>query len=445
MLQSIKITGLFGRFNYELSFPCEGIMIITGPNGYGKSTILRIINNFCNNNIEKVLSYSFNKITIVCDNCSIQITKSKNKFKINNYEFPYPNEKWDRSRRIPKYIRQIGYNEYIDISTSEKIQMMGGFPKQVITGDENIQKLAFSILEVLENEPTSIKINEKMQELQEAFDLIKYVQNNIGKVHFIQEQRLIEKREVTEDERRYIQTKEEYVTVINENSEKLKSELAEIMKQHSSISSNLDSTYIKRLFEADPTQIVSDDVVDKLRKLQEKQDKLQKYGLAEIQNASYLNQLDESKLNRFGIELSIYLEDANTKYNVFESIIDKLELYERIVNEKLTFKKMILSRIDGIVVKTDEGDLLSLNDLSSGEQEILVLFYKLIFESDVNLLLIDEPEISLHIAWQKELMENLKSVVNLKKDIQVIIATHSPQIISHNWDLQIDLGGLHNG
>lgn len=284
-----------------------------------------------------------------------------------------------------------------------------------------------------------------MQELQEAFDLIKYVQNNIGKVHFIQEQRLIEKREVTEDERRYIQTKEEYVTVINENSEKLKSELAEIMKQHSSISSNLDSTYIKRLFEADPTQIVSDDVVDKLRKLQEKQDKLQKYGLAEIQNASYLNQLDESKLNRFGIELSIYLEDANTKYNVFESIIDKLELYERIVNEKLTFKKMILSRIDGIVVKTDEGDLLSLNDLSSGEQEILVLFYKLIFESDVNLLLIDEPEISLHIAWQKELMENLKSVVNLKKDIQVIIATHSPQIISHNWDLQIDLGGLHNG
>ena len=80
-----------------------------------------------------------------------------------------------------------------------------------------------------------------------------------------------------------------------------------------------------------------------------------------------------------------------------------------------------------------------------GEQEILVLFYKLIFESDVNLLLIDEPEISLHIAWQKELMENLKSIVNLKKNIQVIIATHSPQIISHNWDLQIDLGGLHNG
>ena len=179
--------------------------------------------------------------------------------------------------------------------------------------------------------------------------------------------------------------------------------------------------------------------------ISKKQEKLQKYGLAETKNALYLSHLEENKLSRFGIELSIYLEDANAKYQVFESIIDKLELYERIVNEKLAFKKMYLSSSEGIVVKTDEGEPLLLSDLSSGEQEILVLFYKLIFESDVNLLLIDEPEISLHIAWQKELMENLKSIVNLKKNIQVIIATHSPQIISHNWDLQIDLGGLHNG
>ena len=75
----------------------------------------------------------------------------------------------------------------------------------------------------------------------------------------------------------------------------------------------------------------------------------------------------------------------------------------------------------------------------------MVLFYKLIFESDVNLLLIDEPEISLHIAWQKELMNDFKEVINLNKGMQMIIATHSPQIISDNWDLQIDLGEQYNG
>ncbi len=447
MLQSIKITKLFERFNYELSFSNEGIMIITGPNGYGKSTILRIINNFCNDNLEKVLACSFRKLTIVCDNGSIHITKNKNFFKINDFEFPYPKEKWDRSHGLPPFIRRVGYDEYIDIRTKEKIKFSNDFLKQLSLWDNDIveQKIALTIYNeiVVQSSLKNIKI--KVEELNKAFEQIKFIQNSIGKVHFIQEQRLIEKREASEDERRYNQSKEEYVTVINENSEKLKAELAEIMKKHSSLSSNLDSTYIKRLFEADQNNNDFAYVLDRLRELQKKQDKLQKYGLAEIQNASYLNQLDKDKLSRFGIELSIYLEDANAKYQVFEAIIDKLDLYERIVNEKLTFKKMFLSSSYGIQVKTDEGALLSLNDLSSGEQEILVLFYKLIFESDVNLLLIDEPEISLHIAWQKELMENLKSVVNLKKNIQVIIATHSPQIISHNWDLQVDLGGLHNG
>lgn len=446
MLKTIKITKLFGRFDYELSFSNEGIMIITGPNGYGKSTILRIINNFCNDSLDKVLSYSFKKLTISCDIGNVTISKNKEAFKINDYSFPYPSENWEKRRGLPSFVRRVGYDEYIDMRSGEKLHLMGNSLKQLgIVEDVSVdERFLFSIFDNIEVNSSAKKAKETLDELNRAFNEIKNIKADIGKVHFIQEQRLIEKRDIPEDERRYNQPKAEYITVINENSEKLKAELTEIMKRHSSLSSNLDSTYIKRLFEADQS-IVSVDVFDRLKELQKKQDKLQKYGLAEIQNASYLNRLDQAKLSKFGIELSIYLEDANAKYQVFESIIDKLDLYERIVNEKLTFKKMILSRTDGIVVKTDEGVPLSLSDLSSGEQEILVLFYKLIFESDVNLLLIDEPEISLHIAWQKELMENLKSVVNLKKNIQVIIATHSPQIISHNWNLQIDLGGLHNG
>lgn len=43
MIQSIQTNNLFGRFNYNISTKLEGITIITGPNGFGKSTILRII------------------------------------------------------------------------------------------------------------------------------------------------------------------------------------------------------------------------------------------------------------------------------------------------------------------------------------------------------------------------------------------------------------------
>lgn len=445
MLKSIKITKLFGRFDYILSFSNQQIMIITGPNGYGKSTILRIINNFCNNNFEKILTYVFSELTITCDSGCIVIEKKKNSFKINNFEFPYPSRKWDRKHSISRYLMEMDLGKFSDIRSSEKV--MGRVTKQLRFGDDEFfdANFVFSILDAYDGDLSTEKLNRKIEELNSAFDLIKVIQQDIGKVHFIQEQRLIEKREIPDEERRYSQPKTEYVTVINENSEKLKAELAEIMKRHSTISSNLDSSYIKRLFEADSVGITYSDIVKKLEFLQKSQDKLQKYGLAGIQNASYLNQLNQDKLKRFDVELSIYLEDANAKYKVFEPIINKLELYEDIVNEKLAFKKMILSRTDGIVVKTNDGSSLSLNELSSGEQEILVLFYKLIFESDVNLLLIDEPEISLHIVWQKELLENLKSVVKLKKNIKVIIATHSPQIISHNWDLQIDLGGMYDG
>lgn len=427
MLQSLKVTGLFGRFNYDLSFK-EDIMIITGPNGYGKSTILRIINDLCNDSFEKVISYSFKTLTIVCDNNdTFKITKNKNEFKINEYAFPYPE-----------------YNQRRDFF-SIVIRHERAVEELLKQWSDNEQKFVLSIVFASGYQFSKKESSEIINKLSKANESIKNIQKSIGRVYYIQEQRLIETKTIPENERRDRQSEVKYVSVINENSEKLKKELAEIMKKHSQLSSNLDSTYIKRLFETD-TEQASADLSDKLKELQKKQKKLQQYGLAEIQNASYLNsQLTETKLKKFGIELSIYLEDANAKYQVFESIINKLDLYKRIVNEKLTFKEMHLSSADGIVVKTTEGETLSLNDLSSGEKEIIVLFYKLIFESDVDLLLIDEPEISLHIVWQNELMENLKSVVELKKNIRVIIATHSPEIISDDWDLQIDLGEQYNG
>ena len=126
MLKTIKITKLFGRFDYRLDFSDEGIMIITGPNGYGKSTILRIINNFCNDSLEKVLAYSFKKLVILCECNSVVISKNKNFFKIGDYDFPYPNKKWERRNGLPPYLRRVGYDEYIDMRTSEKIKLMGG-------------------------------------------------------------------------------------------------------------------------------------------------------------------------------------------------------------------------------------------------------------------------------------------------------------------------------
>jgi len=440
MIKKITITKLFGRFDYHLEFRSEGIMIITGPNGYGKSTILRMLDSFCNNDIKGLLQYSFKSFVITCTKNQIKIYKYAKTFKINESSFEYPHENWE-DEDYSFYMRRLKtrYHDYIHSflnNIKHSIYDNYGWDKDDI----------FFVNLLLEyGVDSSAKQSKKiLTDLETVYREINEIREEIGKVRFIKEQRLIEIIKPTEE--RTDKKEEKYINVINSNSDSLKSIIADIMKKHSSLSSELDSTYIKRLFDSKRVNSDTSKVLSELSSLLEKQEKLTKYGLAEIKNVSYIiSKLDIDKLNNYSTELSIYLQDANAKYKVFEPLINKLELYEKIVNKKLEFKRMVLSSSNGIEVISEEGNKLSLTDLSSGEQEILVLFYKLIFESDVNLLLIDEPEISLHIAWQKEIMKDMKNVLELNKNFQLIIATHSPQIISHNWDLQVDLGRQYNG
>lgn len=121
-----------------------------------------------------------------------------------------------------------------------------------------------------------------------------------------------------------------------------------------------------------------------------------------------------------------------------------MDLFTDIINTRFLFKKIIISKENGFKILDEEyRKEIKLKDLSSGEQQEIVLFYDLIFniESDL-LLLIDEPEISLHVLWQKMFLNDLLRIVQ-DKSISVIVATHSPQIISGHWDIQIDLGELY--
>ena len=68
------------------------------------------------------------------------------------------------------------------------------------------------------------------------------------------------------------------------------------------------------------------------------------------------------------------------------------------------------------------------------------MFYELIFNSDEkSVFLIDEPEISLHVAWQVEYVKILEDICN-QNGMQSIIATHSPDIVNGRNDLLISLG-----
>lgn len=136
----------------------------------------------------------------------------------------------------------------------------------------------------------------------------------------------------------------------------------------------------------------------------------------------------------------IYLGDTETKLNIYRPLLDKLKLFTKILNERRFLNKRIeASPEHGFQVFSNENEPLELQSLSSGEKHQIIVLYKLIFEAEPgSLALIDEPELSLHVVWQKAFLEDLAEIVEMNK-LQVIIATHSPQIINGNWDMCIDL------
>jgi len=77
--------------------------------------------------------------------------------------------------------------------------------------------------------------------------------------------------------------------------------------------------------------------------------------------------------------------------------------------------------------------------LSSGEQHLVALFAMLLFSAGpASIVLIDEPEISLHAAWKHSFLDDISEVARLA-DLQVLLATHSSGIINGRWDLTEEL------
>jgi predicted ATP-binding protein involved in virulence len=108
-------------------------------------------------------------------------------------------------------------------------------------------------------------------------------------------------------------------------------------------------------------------------------------------------------------------------------------------NSKFRNKHIRLDREKGLIAEDDSGQKLPLCMLSSGEQHQLVMHYDLLFMiPPKTLVLIDEPELSLYVGWQKRFMFDLLEIVKLA-GFDVLLATHSPYIVGGRSDLMVGL------
>ena len=139
--------------------------------------------------------------------------------------------------------------------------------------------------------------------------------------------------------------------------------------------------------------------------------------------------------------MTLYVEDVERKLRVLEDLASRLRLLLDSVNGKFWNKRMRLDEEKRLAAENQGSQRLPLDSLSSGEQHELVLHYDLLFRVPSNtVVLIDEPELSLHVGWQKKFLSDLTAIVELS-GLDAVVATHSPFIVGDRDDLMAGLGG----
>lgn len=138
--------------------------------------------------------------------------------------------------------------------------------------------------------------------------------------------------------------------------------------------------------------------------------------------------------------LYLYLSEYLKSLNVYDDLIYKIETLSNILNSRYssTGKKII---INGLGIRLNNmGNEVRISKLSSGERNDFIMFFDLVFRTENHsLILIDEPEISLHVSWQETYMDDVLEALK-GKECQLIIFTHSPDLVSYHNDAVINLG-----
>lgn len=154
-------------------------------------------------------------------------------------------------------------------------------------------------------------------------------------------------------------------------------------------------------------------------------------------------QVDAINLEEYAADLKAILNDP-TRIELYK---ERIELFKKIVGRcEFASKAMEITKLFGFRFIADDEfkSKISLNSLSSGEKHMIIQLYELLFNAqEGTLVLIDEPELSLHMMWQMNYLKNLEEIAALR-GFQCIVATHSPQIFNSMWSMTTDLFTISN-
>lgn len=460
MIKKIEVIGLYDVFDHNLDLKSENITLILGENGLGKTIILKMIKAFFEKDYNELFTYPYKQFQIIFlsdekiliekdevdSNLIFKYWKKSNSKKITS-SYNLPISQYNR-RNYNKNTKTYYQNHYTDFHQydSEIEFLINRHGRDYIEKIGRERWFNRSYNEVYSTKEILIKFKDILPEhlLKELNSTIPdwlIEKSDLFEPMLIETQRLLYKSKEGESE-----YKSSVIRYAQELVEKIKNKTVAATE----LASILDKNYPNRVInEITKKNKISDSEIENgLANLSKRRELLNKVGLLEteeehFQPISSRIQGEEKNKDLLNIVLQVYINDSNQKLEIYDDLAKKLDILTNIINKRFLYKTLSISRKNGFVFKSTITDKeIPLGGLSSGEQHELVLFYQLLFNtSTTSLLLIDEPEISLHISWQNHFINDLREVIGVN-NFSALIATHSPDIINNNWNLTVKLRGI---
>lgn len=130
--------------------------------------------------------------------------------------------------------------------------------------------------------------------------------------------------------------------------------------------------------------------------------------------------------------LKPYVDGTTARLDALEEVRDLITSFVSNVNEFFTNKRVKFDLSQGLSIVSAGRQPLSPNMLSSGEKQLLLLFCSILAaQEQASIFIIDEPEISLNVKWQRGLIQSLLPLAG-SSHVQFILATHSMELLARH-------------
>ena len=437
-LQRIEIDGLFGIYDHRIDLNIKDrITLLHGRNGVGKTSVLRMINALLRGDVTYFSRIPFTRFLLIFhDDSSLELTptgsNTRDGIATLTLTTKYKEKKLDnvelRSEEAEFLAARTDYlepysgidNAWIDVRDGEVLTEVDilsryGEPRREYSHQDRIPWLG----EFLQN--ANAHLIEAQRLVRTPFDVVS-------------------RGDFDPRYRRRSSLYPMLTSRVVECSQDFKNRLDLVMTAYGRQAQALDQTFPQRLMMASDKARIPD-IQARMERLTEKTDNYKTIGILDETTAhpfdiGSLDALDGTRVSA----LNLYVQDTERKLEVLDDLANRTRHLLDGVNKKFLHKRLRLDREEGLVAQGDEDQRLPLHSLSSGEQHELVLHYDLLFKTRPNtIVLIDEPEISLHVAWQKNFLPDLMEIVKVS-GFDAVVATHSPYIVGDRDDLMVGLG-----